>query len=177
MENAVEQLAASNRRSYWTKSDVVRAFLKGNAAKKQELFDLSELDKRTQASLILPGIAAGADAFAHVHRDRELRRLHVVAARVMREWKEPQYGLHRRFGAFVAIPTNGKTEWRWFEVRYCSVAHLQMWRDMKEENKTRIEMTIAETDVILVLARERHAISVNSVYREAMRKIAEGRGA
>lgn len=181
MEVAVELLASSNRKNFWTKEDVRGAFLKGNKAKKAELEALSELDRRVQAEMVTPGMARimapGGEIFGHVHRDRELTRLSQVAARVMREWKEEEYGLHRRFGAFQATPTNGKSEWRWFEVRYCTVSFLQMWRDMKDELKTRIGITVGETDVILDLARERQASSVNGIYRDAMRTIAERRSA
>lgn len=172
MEIAVEMLAASNRKNFWTKGDVVRSFLKDNPFKQKELADLEELDRRVQQEQLEMSIDG---VFAHVHRDRELKRLRQVAARVMQDWKEEQFGLHRRFGAFLARETSAKSEWRWFEIRYCQTSFLQAWRDMKEDHKTRVGITIEETDIILGLARANHAQTVNKVWRDAMVAISDRR--
>lgn len=175
MELAIEQMASSNRKSFWTKQDVVAAFIKRTPGKSEELKILAELDQRVQADLV-PTLFKNDKPLARVHQERELERLKRLAGEVMRLWKEEEYGLHRRFGSWRATPTKGKSEWRWFEVRYASVSHLRLWRDLKEEHKTRVGITIDETDVILSLARERQAQTVNKVYREAMLAIAARRG-
>lgn len=174
MQLAVEQLAASNRRAFWTKNDVVRAFIKRTPGKQDELKLLAELDQRTQAELV-PTLFNSETPLPRVHQKREMERLQRLASDVMRGWKEEEFGLHRRFGSYFATPSGAKGEWRWFEVRYAAVSFLRLWRDLKEEHKTRVGITIAETDVILSLARKRQANSVNKVWKDAMVEIASMR--
>lgn len=163
MELAVEQVATSNRKSFWTKDDVVSVFLKRNKYKRDELARLGELDRETQA-ILRDQTGQVPKRQANAHRDRELSRLNQLAGNVMRSWLEEEYGLHRRFGAW----RDEKGQWRWFEVRYSTVSFLELWRDMKEHLKERLGFTIEETDIILTLARKHQAQTVNKVYREAM---------
>lgn len=169
MELAVESVASANRRNFWTKQDVVQSFLKRNAAKRTELSELADLDRRTHDREGREGNVI------YVHRERELSRLHNLASRVMHTWDEEQYGLHRRFGCWRARPVNGSSEWRWFEVRYSTATFLQMWRDDKRALYERIGLKVEETDVILALAKAHHTDNINRIYGEAMARITERR--
>jgi hypothetical protein len=171
MELAIESLASSRRRQFWTKQEIVQTFIKRNPLKRTELAELAELDRRTHERLGLDGPTS------YIHRERELERLHRLASRVMNKWDEEQYGLHRRFGVWRARleGPKKKSEWRWFEIRYATVSFLTLWRDDKRVLYQRVGFRLEETDLILEVARSHMAQSVDAVYGEAMQKIAEHR--
>jgi hypothetical protein len=172
MEYAVEHMAASRRKQFWTKDDVIRYFLRRNDRKRFELKRLLDLDNEIHERF------AGELEMSLPHRvyhDRELQRLTGLASRLMRQWKEEEYGLHRRFGAWPADLLEGGREWRWFEVRYALTSYLELWQDLKRKQHVQDGLTIAETQLILDVAHAQHANSINSVYAEAMQQIKEMR--
>lgn len=173
METAIEQMAASNRKTSWTTTDVVNAYIKLDPNKSKELEQLLELDRKAQAH----AVEAGLDGSAHVHRDREFARLRTLASNIMGRQMEEDYGLHRRFGCWKTTPVSGKKEFRWFEIRYSTRRFFRMWRDMKENYYRRCGLRLEDTNIILAIADAQQTENLNRIWRDAMREIVGKRAA
>jgi hypothetical protein len=55
-------------------------------------------------------------------------------------------------------------------------AFLAFWRDDKAVLYKRVGLRLEDTNLILDTAKKRHAVSVDSIYGEAMAEIARSRG-
>ncbi|MDH4159262.1 MAG: hypothetical protein OEV62_03320 [Actinomycetota bacterium] len=167
---AIERVAASRRRNFFTRDDIVRSFLKKNDLKRKELAELEKLDRRLQE------IAPETDddhPLPSIYMTRELDRLRGRAGYYLRSLKDEYAPIMRRF-ANHHVESEGR---RWFEIQYSQRSFLDMWKNDVAKHYEAVGLTLGDVQVIIDNAYAAGTENVADVWRKSMKQIIERRSA